>query len=511
MIGSSRAATDEDQLLEQLTAVIDRKRVLTRPIDLIAFASDASFYRLIPKAVVLARDIAVIQALFRLSHKYRVPLTFRAAGTSLSGQAVTDGILVEVARHWRKANVEAEGKRVRVQPGVIGGHANRLLAPYRSKIGPDPASINACMIGGILSNNSSGMCCGVAQNAYHTLSSLTFVLPSGTVIDTANGESDGILRTREPALTEGLLQLRDRIGGNTSLRERIRYKYRIKNTTGYSLNAFIDFERPADIFQHLLIGSEGTLAFIAEAVLDTVPDLQVKYTGLLLFKDMHAVCASIVPLRNAGAAALELMDREALRSVQDQQGSPPSLKKLPLGGAGLLVEFQCSKESDRHVLESNAKRAIADLEGLDSFIFTHQTGEQALLWKIRKGMFPSVGAVRRSGTSVILEDVVFPVENLATAVRDLRLLFTKHGYENAIIFGHAKDGNLHFVITQSFHEKKEIDRYARLMDDVVRLVVGRYDGSLKGEHGTGRNMAPFVEAEWGPEATEIMEAAESAR
>ena len=381
---------------------------------------------------------------------------------------------------------------------------NSLLAPYGSKIGPDPASINACMIGGILSNNSSGMCCGVAQNAYHTLSSLTFVLPSGTVIDTANEQADRILRTRERALTEGLLRLRDRIGASASLHERIRHKYRLKNTTGYSLNAFIDFERPVDIFQHLLIGSEGTLAFIAETVLDTVPDLQVKYTGLLLFRDIHAACIAIVPLRAAGAAALELMDREALRSVQDQQGSPISLKKLPLGGAGLLVEFQCAKESDRPTLESNAKKAAADLEGLDSSVFTHQTGEQALLWKIRKGMFPSVGAVRRSGTSVILEDVVFPVEKLAGAVRDLRLLFTKHGYENAIIFGHAKDGNLHFVITQSFNEQNEIDRYARLMDDVVALVVERYDGSLKGEHGTGRNMAPFVEAEWGFEATEIM-------
>jgi D-lactate dehydrogenase len=203
MIASSRAVAVEDQLLEQLTAVIDRKRVLTRPIDRIAFASDASFYKLTPKAVVLARNIEEIQALFRLSHRHRMPLTFRAAETSLSGQAVTDGILVEVARHWREVKVETEGKGVRVQPGVIGGHVNSLLAPYGSKIGPNPASINACMIGGILSNNSSGMCCGVAQNAYHTLRSLTFVLTSGTVIDTASEDADRILRSREPDLAEG--------------------------------------------------------------------------------------------------------------------------------------------------------------------------------------------------------------------------------------------------------------------------------------------------------------------
>ena len=100
---------------------------------------------------------------------HRVPMTFRAAGTSLSGQAVTDGILVEVARHWRDVRVEEGGRKVRVQPGVIGAHVNQALKAYRAKMGPDPASINTCTMGGILSNNSSGMCCGVTQNAYHTL------------------------------------------------------------------------------------------------------------------------------------------------------------------------------------------------------------------------------------------------------------------------------------------------------------------------------------------------------
>ena len=127
-----------------------------------------------------------------------------------------------------------------------------------------------------------------------------------------------------------------------------------------------------------------------------------------------------------------------------------------------------------------------------------------MLWKIRAGMFPSVGAVRKSGTTVIIEDVAFPIERLADATLDLTKLFTRHGYDNAIIFGHAKDGNLHFVLTQSFNDQAAIDQYARLMEDVVKLVVERYDGALKGEHGTGRNMAPFVEAEWGREAYAVM-------
>lgn len=493
-----------EKLKEELGRIVDPSRVLTRPIDLIAFASDASFYRLIPKAVVLARGIAEIQALFRFSHERRIPITFRTAGTSLSGQAVTDGILVEVARHWKGVSIEDKGRKVRVQPGVIGGYVNSVLRPYGVKIGPDPASISTCMMGGILSNNSSGMCCGVSQNAYHTLDSLTFLLPSGTVINGADARADEEFRAKEPKLAEGLLELKRLIETNPTLYDRIRAKYRMKNTTGYSLNAFVDFERPVDIFQHVLIGSEGTLAFIAEAVLNTVPDLPVKYTGLLLFPNLHDAAAAIVPLRDAGAAALEIMDRASLRSVEDQAGSPPSLRKLPGEAAGLLVEFQAASEADRAALEAVARRAVEGLKLLEAPLFTHQAAEQAALWKIRAGMFPSVGAVRKSGTTVIIEDVAFAIEHLADACVDLQKLFLKHGYDNGIIFGHAKDGNLHFVITQSFNDQMAIDQYARFLDDLIKLVVERYDGALKAEHGTGRNMAPFVEAEWGGDAYRIM-------
>src|SRR5574341_947559 len=492
-------------LRDMLAAIVDRERILTRPIDRIAYAADASFYHLIPRAVVRTRTIEEIRALFRFSQQQRIPLTFRAAGTSLSGQAITDGILVEVARYWRQVAVEEGGKKVRVQPGVIGAHVNAALRPFRAKMGPDPASISTCMMGGILANNSSGMCCGVEQNAYHTLDSLTFVLPSGTVINTAAPDADDLLRQREPRLAQGLLDLRREIRAQARLADRIRSKYRMKNTTGYSLNAFLDYDRPVKILEHLLIGSEGTLAFIAEAVLNTVPDLPVKYTGLLLFPDLHAACAAIVPLRDAGAKALELMDRASLRSVENQPGIPPSIKGLPGGAAGLLVEFQEADETARPALEVQARESIGGLRLIEPARFTHNPSEQALLWKIRQGLFPSVGAVRKSGTTVIIEDVVFPIDGLADGTVALTGLFKKHGYDNAIIFGHARDGNLHFVITQSFNTQAAVDQYARFMDDVVDLVVRRYDGALKGEHGTGRNMAPFVEAEWGPDAYAIMQ------
>lgn len=491
-------------LADALAAIVGSGRVRSRAIDRIAWASDASFYRLVPQAVVHARSVEEVRALFALSRARKMPLTFRSAGTSLSGQAITDGLLVEVARGFRGLSVEDGGARIRLQPGVIGAHANRVLRPLLRKIGPDPASIATCTVGGILSNNASGMCCGVAQNAYHTLESLTFLLPSGTLIDTSRPEADETFRTREPALWQGLFDLRARLLRDAGLAARIRAKYRMKNTIGYSLNAFLDFEKPVEIFRHLLVGSEGTLAFIAEAVLRTVPDLPVKYTGLLLFPDLHAACAAIVPLREAGAKALEVMDRAALRSVESQPGVPPSLQSLPSAAAGLLAEFQAEDEGERGTLEEAARGATSGLALHEAPRFTHDAAEQARLWRIRQGLFPSVGAVRKSGTTVIIEDVAFPVERLADAAVDLNALFGRHGYGDGIIFGHARDGNLHFVITQSFRDRSAVDQYARFMDDVVSLVVAKYDGALKAEHGTGRNMAPFVETEWGPEAYAVM-------
>ena len=487
-----------------LEPIVGAAQVLDRPVDRVAFAADASVYRLIPQAVVFPRTVEEVRELFRFSHDSGTPVTFRGAGTSLSGQAVTDGLLVELARHWRGVEVLDSGLRVRVQPGIIGGQVNGALRPWGAKIGPDPASINACTMGGILANNSSGMCCGVARNAYHTLESLVFLLPSGTVVDTSRPDAEARFRELEPALAGGLLELKAQIEADPALTARIRRKYRIKNTTGYSLNAFLDFATPLQIFRNLLIGSEGTLAFIAEAVLATVPDLPVKVTGLLQFPDLHRACAAIAPLREAGAAALELLDRASLRSVQDQPGVPDGIRALPEGAAALLTEFQAALEAERAPLGRLALDTCGALPLLEPAGFTHDPAEQDRLWKVRRGIIPSAGALRARGTSVILEDVAFPVEVLADAALGLTGLFQAHGYPDATVFGHAKDGNLHFVLAQAFRTPESVDQYRRFTDAMVRLVVERYGGSLKAEHGTGRNMAPFVEVEWGPEALAIM-------
>ena len=487
-----------------LKGILPPGRIRMRYIDLVSYASDAGFYYLLPKAVVQPADEAEVIALFAFSRRRGIPLVFRTGGTSLSGQSITDGILVDLSIYWRKATVTDGGAHVRVQPGITGAAVNAMLRRHRRKIGPDPSSISAAMMGGIISNNASGMCCGVVQNAYHTARHLRFILPNGHAYTTERGEDRLRFAQEQKPLHDALLDIRRGIHGDPGLSARIREKFRTKTTIGYSLNAFLDYAEPLDILARLLVGAEGTLAFISEAVMETVPDHPHKSTAMLYFPDIHSACQAIRPLTDAGAAMAELMDRASLRAVQDLPGMPPVVKTLPDTAAALLIEFQeatMGQLADRvdHFLGS-----CAGIRLLHAPSFTEDPAEQDFLWKVRKGLFPAVGAVRARGTTVILEDIAFPVDALADAVSDLQELFRRYAYDNAIIFGHAKDGNIHFVITQDFDTSSEVDRYDRFMREVVAMVVTRYGGTLKAEHGTGRNMAPFVETEWGGDAYAII-------
>jgi D-lactate dehydrogenase len=497
-------AVQELSLNKELRVIIPEDRIRDRYIDLVSFASDAGFYYLLPKAVVQPVDEKEIIALFKFSRDLKIPLVFRTGGTSLSGQSVTDGILVDLSQFWKNVKTESEGLLVRVQPGITGAMVNAHLKKFHRKIGPDPSSINAAMMGGILSNNASGMCCGVVLNSYHTIKYIRFILPNGKIFSTENLQDYDRFKDECNELYKALAGIRDQIAADPALRGAIRKKYKTKTTIGYSLNAFVDFQDPLDIFAHLLIGAEGTLAFISEAVMVTVPDYPFKSTALLYFPNIYAACKAIIPLANAGALMVELMDRASLRAVQNIAGMPPSVKTLPASAAALLIEFQ---ENTREELESRVVKFMessAELSMLNAPVFTTDPVEQEFLWRVRKGLFPAVGAVRASGTTVILEDVAFPVEKLGDAILDLQELFKKYDYTNAIIFGHAKDGNIHFVVTQSFNTPQEITRYDHFIRDVVELVVHKYDGTLKAEHGTGRNMAPFVETEWGEDAYAII-------
>ncbi|MBE7373435.1 FAD-binding and (Fe-S)-binding domain-containing protein [Pseudomonas lopnurensis] len=490
--------------LAAIERLIPAERRFDDPLSTLAFGTDASFYRLIPKLVVRVESEAEVVRLLQLAHAERVSVTFRAAGTSLSGQAISDSVLIVLGDNWNGREIRNGGEQIRLQPGVIGANANAVLAPFQRKIGPDPASINAAKIGGIVANNSSGMCCGTAQNTYKTLAGLRVVLADGTVVDSEDAASVAAFRQSHATLLEQLAELGRETRANTELATKIRHKYRLKNTTGFSLNALVDYDEPLDILNHLMVGSEGTLGFISAVTYDTVPDHPHKASALVVFPDVETCCLAVPVLKQQPVSAVELLDRRSLRSVEHKAGMPEWVKELSPTACALLIESRAASQSLLHEQINLIMTSIAHFPVEKQVDFSEDPVVYNQLWKIRKDTFPAVGAVRQTGTTVIIEDVTFPVERLAEGVNRLIELLDKHNYDEAILFGHALEGNLHFVFTQGFDDPAQVARYEAFMGEVAQLVAVEFGGALKAEHGTGRNMAPFVELEWGSEAYQLM-------
>ncbi len=498
------AAGTPEPLRRELESLLGADRVLARAIDIVRYASDASPYRRFPKVVVAPRDAGEVARVFEYGRRKGIPVTLRAAGTSLNGQGQGDGILVDVRRHWAGVKIEDEGEAVRVRPGTTLGHVNRLLMPAGRKLGPDPASTDFATVGGVVANNSGGMRCGTTRDSYSTLRSLSFVLPSGTTIDSAAPDAAERFAAAEPELAAGLAEIRDEIRDDEELSARIRSKFEIKNTTGYRLCAFLDADEPVEIFRRLLVGSEGTLGFVSEAVFETVPLGRYTTTALLMFEDMESAADVVQPLVEAGSTATELMVAPTLiTAAWNLPGTPEEWKEIPPTAAAILCEFRSDEESD---LDGNERDALALLEGrplIEAREFTRDVELTEMFWRVREGMHGLIGRIRPDGTSLIVEDVCVRPERIAEAARDIQALLGKHEFLPGVA-GHASAGNLHFMLTPAFGEERDRERYEAFMGELVDLVLDKYDGSLKAEHGTGINMAPFVEREWGEKATELM-------
>ena len=500
----TRFAAPDPELLKRLQAALPAGRILSRPIDRLARASDASMYRIVPEVVVRPRDASDVRTVLDIARALKQPITYRAAGTSLSGQAVGRGILVDLSLDWGRFRIEEAGARVWAQPGVVGGLLNRALATHGRRIGPDPASIDAAMIGGIVANNASGPCCGVGQNSYHTIRGATIVLADGVIVETHGDSPDDVderLKNRHPRLHAGLLDLKAKVRADKALSKRIRHKFTTKNTMAYSLQAFLEFDRPAEILTRLMVGSEGTLGFLADVTLETVRDPKKRATALAYFGALKEAGAAVAPLAEAGATTLEIMDRASLLSMAADLTHPVEIGP---DSAALLIEFQEDDDKALAAGVEKATRVLKRISGVANIEFTTDAASRAHKWKMRKGLLPLIGARRGPGMAILNEDVAFPRERLAEAITDLHVLFERFGVRDAVVFGHAKDGNLHFIAPQDFRGEKNVRNYEAFMDALAEMVVGKYDGALKAEHGTGRNMAPYVEREWGAAAYAIL-------
>ncbi|MEE4420214.1 FAD-binding and (Fe-S)-binding domain-containing protein [Streptomyces bugieae] len=502
------ASGTPEPLRGDLIALLGPEKVLHTVSDLVRYASDASPYRFVPQVVVVAEDVDDISAVFSYAHGKGRKVVFRAAGTSLNGQAQGEDILVDVRRHWTGIEVLDGGARARIRPGTTVLRANAALARYGRLLGPDPASAIACTLGGVVANNASGMTAGTTRNSYRTLASATVVLPSGTIVDTADPDADAELARAEPALCAGLLALKAEIEGDAALVARIRAKYAVKNTNGYRLDAFLDGATPVEILRGLMVGSEGTLGFLAETVFDTLPLDRHTAGALLFFRTLGAAAAAVPHFTAAGARAVELMDGNTLRASVQVAGVPADWAALPKETTALLVEFRAPDEAALRGYEEAAARVLAALEPVAPVAsvtnaFTRDPQVLGGYWKARKAFVTAVGGSRPPGTTLITEDFAVPPARLAEACTALLELQARHGFDAAVA-GHAAHGNLHFLLAFDAAEPDDVARYAAFMADFCRLTVERFDGSLKAEHATGRNIAPFLELEWGPRATELM-------
>ena len=497
------------QFLSAVRAFVPKTAVYTDGLRRFAWGTDAGFYRLVPKIVIRSSNEKEVSRILRAASKYDVPVTFRAAGTSLSGQSISDSVLVVAGKNWERYKVSEDGKRITLEPGIIGSRVNAILKPYGHKFGPDPASIGSCMVGGIVMNNASGMSCGTHANSDRELESVRMVFADGSVLDTGDKASREAFRASHPDFIKGIEELRDEILADKELSDRIRYKYSIKNVTGLNIFPFVRFQDPFDIMAHLLVGSEGTLAFMSQVTMKTLPLPAKEASAMVYFGTIREAAEAVVALRKdidpAALDAAELLDKRSLASVDD-----PMLKDYPDKDlTALLLRVTGAGQED---LEANVNRLTDVLRGFsalkgadgDAFIFSSDPAVAGKYWAIRSGIFPSVGGMRREGTTCLIEDIAFHIEDLPDATEDLSALLDRHGYDDSCIYGHALEGNFHFIINQSFDSEAEVRRYEAMIRDVAEMVVGKYDGSLKSEHGTGRNMAPFVKYEWGEKAFGVM-------
>ncbi len=490
---------------QKLIKEIGKGQVYTDDLTRIATAADAGCYQKIPQIVLKPDGEKEVIDSIRILNETKTPVTFRSAGTSLSGQSISDSVLMQArGDQWNRYEILDNGRYIKTQPGITGTRLNQVLAPYGMKFGPDPASINSAMVGGIIANNASGMSCGIHANSYATIESARIIFSDGTLLDSGDAESRKAFVAKKPKLIDTLTELKKKISTQPEWVEKIREKYSIKNTTGYGLNSFLDFDDPLDILLHLMVGSEGTLGFISEATFRTIPVLPFRASSLIYFKDLETACNAVPPLRKARVPAIEIMDREALRSVEDNPGIPDYLKDLGKNVTALLIDLEAESQEALDTLIRKTEDALEGFELERDFEVTSDSKQIIDYWNVRKGVFPSVGGMRKPGTSVIIEDIAVRAEHLTDAVIDMRNMLDELDYKDAVIYGHVLDGNLHFIFAQNFHDPEELKKYEHMIDQLTRLIVDKYNGSLKAEHGTGMNMAPFVKYEWGTELYEIM-------
>lgn len=462
--------------------------------------TDAGLYRLVPEKIEVVKNEEDVKRVLAEASKARKSVTFKGAGTSVSGQTVTDSILVAVSPAFGKPRISADGHFATFPCNMTGGEANRMLKPYGRRLGPDPTSIESAHIGGIVANNASVV--GL-YDAYHTIVSMRVIFADGAVLDTGSSFSRQIFLDTHTSLLEKLMNLRMEVICDPEMMDAILHKYELKNTSAYSLNSLLDYEDPYDILIHLMVGSEGTLGFISEVTFETVPDSGLNAAALVCFPGAPEACRALSALRDADVATIEWMSREALRAVQDAPGMPERLRHLPDGAMALLIDLSAYHEEELVAQRARIEEILAAHPTLGPAGFSTDPETAAAFRRAWRDLFFSVAARRARGTAAILEDVAFRAGHLEAALGDLRELLDTFGYTDAGLWGQGMEGVVYWTLTPDLNRPGGVEAYAAFQRKLVEVVL-RHDGSLKAERGSGRRMAPFVRQEWGDKLYHLM-------
>jgi FAD/FMN-containing dehydrogenase/Fe-S oxidoreductase len=491
-----------EQLKKQLQGELHTDRAMR-----ILYATDASAYREMPLAVALPKTVEDLKCLIRFANNFNTPLIPRTAGTSLAGQVVGNGIVVDFSKHFDKIiEISATEKWVRVQPGVIRDDLNLFLKPHGLFFGPETSTANRAMIGGMIGNNSCGLHSVVYGSARDHLLEVRALLADGNEVvfkaiseqefaDKCNG-----IGTVSPLEQRIYLQIRDLLSDEAN-REEIRRQFpnpRVtRRNTGYALDAMLDAQpfRPQGLpfnFCRLLAGSEGTLALITEAKLNLVP-VPLPHVGLLCahFQSINdSLRANIIAMQHRPEAS-ELVDDyilELTKTNPEQQQNRFFVQGNPK--AILMVEFTAHSRAE---VEAKAARLVADFQANNlGYAFPLLHGEDTKkAWNLRKAGLGIMYNIAGDAKPVnLIEDCAVAVEDLPDYIAELDVLARSKGIQLEYS-AHAGAGELHPLPLMNLKTAEGQRLFRELLADTVQLVK-KYNGSLSGEHGDGRLRGEFI-------------------
>jgi FAD/FMN-containing dehydrogenase/Fe-S oxidoreductase len=483
------ASRDEVAVVVEALARAGVRDVLSDDASRAHYSSDASLYRLVPTAVVRPRDADEVQATLAVARAHGIPLVARGAGTSVAGNAISSGVVVDFSRHLNRIlEVDPSSRTARVQPGVVQAQLQRAAGEHGLLFGPDPSTMSRCTIGGMIGNNA----CGSRSLAYGRTSdnivAVHALTAAGLPLDlqsesTTDGPTGRLLDELQQLVRANLATIRTEFGTFG------------RQVSGYAMESLLP-EKGFDVAR-FLVGSEGSLAVVTEATVNLVPAPQHRSLVVLGFDTMPDAADAIMDVLQHDPTACEGLDSRIVDVVRARRGSA-AVPVLPDGRAWLFVEVAGGSSAE---CAHKAARLIGAVASVDARVVA-DADEAGALWRIRAD---GAGLSGRSSDNrpahAGWEDAAVPPARLGAYLRDFEDLLKTHNL-SGFPFGHFGDGCLHVRLDFPFDRPAGADVFSRFLTAAAQLVT-KYGGSLSGEHGDGRARSQFLPLMYSREALDL--------